>query len=86
MTKLENLNCDKTIVTKLNNSNYDLAQKFILWPNPETNFLTELKSLNCDKTELKFQPNLTIQIVKEKKIKKSKCDKTHNLKFWQLKN
>ena len=91
MTKLNNLNCDKTqklklwqnlktqIPTKLKNSNWEKNPKLKLWPNS--------KDSNCDKTQIATKlknsnRDKTQKLKLQKKINWN-CDKTLKLKLSQ---
>ena len=78
MTKLKNLNCDKTqIMTKFNNLKYDKTQivtKLKLRRNSncdKTQVLTKLKNSKCDKTQVVIKP------------KNWNGVKTQKLELWQ---
>ena len=74
---------------KLKNSNCDETQKLALWWDSKTQILLKLKNSNSDKTDKIKLWQISncdkTEIVKEKELNNSKCDKTQNvtkLKLW----
>ena len=84
VTKLKNSNCDKTQNLKMwQNSTCDKTQvvtKLKLWRNSNCD-----KNSSCDKTQIVTKLKLW-EKTQKLKCDNSECDKTRELKLWQLKN